>query len=81
MDELLKYLHSLSAGTIQDSTYLERVLRKYWDEFNGSDETEMYGGKLISRMENVVWSPPILQFTIERHRGTVWGSSRGDVYE
>ena len=34
--------------------------------------------KLHGRTEEVVWEPPLLQFTIERHGGTVLGSSRAD---
>jgi hypothetical protein len=36
----------------------------------------MTGQKLLGRMEEVVWEPPILSFTVERHGGTVQGSSR-----
>jgi hypothetical protein len=32
-------------------------------------------------MKEVVWPPPILQLKIERNQGTVWASSRADVYE
>jgi hypothetical protein len=29
----------------------------------------MTGDKLLDRMEKVVWEPPVLTFTIERHGG------------
>jgi hypothetical protein len=32
------------------------------------------------RMEDPAWSPPYLEFSIERHGQTVMGSSRGSVY-
>ena len=39
----------------------------------------MAGHKLIGRMENVEWHPPILTFLIERHGGTVLGSARAEL--
>jgi hypothetical protein len=30
-------------------------------------------------MEDVTWEPPVLRFSIERHGGTVMGSSRAEV--
>jgi hypothetical protein len=41
----------------------------------------MQAAKLIRRMENVEWVPPILKFRIERHGATVNGSTRADVQE
>lgn len=38
----------------------------------------MAAGK-VYRLENLVWDPPILSFEMERHGGTVLGSSRADV--
>ena len=34
--------------------------------------------KLLGRMEDVTWDPHILTFKIERHGGTVMGSSRAE---
>ena len=31
-------------------------------------------------MENIYWNPPLLSFEIERHGGTVNGSSRADLH-
>ena len=59
---------------------LERLLADCWQEFNG-DDGGMTGDKLLGRMEEVVWEPPILSFTIERHGGTVLGSSRAKLQE
>lgn len=39
----------------------------------------MDGYKLLNRMENVSWQPPILSFSIERHGGTVMGSTRAEL--
>ena len=35
--------------------------------------------KLIGRMEDVQWQAPILSFNIERHGGTVQGSTRAEI--
>jgi hypothetical protein len=37
------------------------------------------GDKLLGRIEEVVWQPPVLSFTVERHGGTVLGSSRAEL--
>jgi hypothetical protein len=39
----------------------------------------MTAEKLLCRMENVKWDPPFLSFEIERHGGTVLGSSRAEI--
>jgi hypothetical protein len=36
--------------------------------------------KLLGRMEQVEWSPPVLTFVIERHGRTCVGSTRADLY-
>jgi hypothetical protein len=41
----------------------------------------MEGHKLLGRMEEVQWNPPVLSFTIERHGCTVMGSSRATLQE
>jgi len=35
--------------------------------------------KLPGRIENLYWNPPILRFEIERHGGTVLGSTRAEI--
>jgi hypothetical protein len=37
--------------------------------------------KHLGRMEDVLWNPPLLTFTIERHDGTVLGSTRANLQE
>lgn len=39
----------------------------------------MEGYKLIDRVEKVIWEPPFLVFVIERHGGTVCGSTRAEL--
>jgi len=39
----------------------------------------MRADKVLGRIENVSWKPPVLRFQIERHGGTVLGSSRAEL--
>ena len=36
---------------------------------------------MLGRMEDVAWHPPLLTFTVERHGGTVMGSTRATLQE
>jgi hypothetical protein len=69
-----------SPPAIPDPATLERLLAACWHEFKG-DDGGMTGQKLLGRMEEVVWQPPILSFTVERHGGTVMGSSRASLQQ
>jgi hypothetical protein len=42
------------------------LLAACWQEFNG-DDGGMSGDKLLGRMEEVIWEPPTLSLTVERH--------------
>src|SRR5262245_10155191 len=79
MKQLLAYLGSIQAGSIAVTARLETLLAACWEEFAGSRAEGMTGDKLYDRMENVHWEPPILTFVIERHGGTVHGSSRAEI--
>lgn len=79
-DQLRDLLATLSPGPIPNLGDLERSLAACWHEFKG-DDGGMEGYKLLHRMENVAWHPPILSFTIERHGGTVLRSSRATLQE
>jgi hypothetical protein len=72
--KLVDYLKSLKPGLIEKTDELERLLWDCWDQFEGSDQGKMEGFKLLHRMEEVFWEPPILKFSIERHGPTVGGS-------
>jgi len=78
MERLITYLEQTPEGEITDTAELEELLAGCWDEFSGD-----YGGmdphKLRGRMEDVLWRPPIIEFVIERHGGTVMGSSRAEL--
>jgi hypothetical protein len=67
----------LADGGTNRST-IENLLASCWDGLTADDEG-MEGYKLLNRMENVSWQPPILGFSIERHGGTVLGSTRAEV--
>jgi hypothetical protein len=77
---LRSILNCLAPGPIPDANEVERALADCWHEFDGNDEHGMESHKLISRMEKVEWRPPILSFTIERHGGTVLGSTRAELH-
>ena len=60
---------------------LESLLADCWDEFEGSREEGMASYKLLNRMKEVEWNPPLLTFIIERHGALVMGSTRAEKYE
>ena len=72
------YLQALPAGPVTDTAALVKVLQACWHELDGSSQSKMEAWKL-DRMEDVEWQPPELSFTIERHGGTVLGSTRADL--
>ncbi len=78
MDNLQTLLATIQSGKLGDTADLERLLVASWDEFTG-DHGGMEGHKLLRRIEDVTWQPPILCFVIERHGGTVLGSTRAEL--
>jgi hypothetical protein len=75
LETLRSFVQSLKPGEIADRAPLEERLSQCWHELKlEGDEGGMDGYKLIGRMDNVVWNPPLLTFRIERHGGTVLGS-------
>jgi hypothetical protein len=83
MNNLTGYLYSLPTGYIDEKHLdsLQSLLASCWSEFIGSSNSKMDTYKLIGRLENIYWEPPKLTFTIERHGGTVQGSSRAELHE
>jgi hypothetical protein len=75
---IAEYLADIPAGPVSDVSKIERLLAACWGELDG-DHGGMTGRKLLNRMEDVDWTPPKLRFAIERHGGTVHGSTRADV--
>jgi hypothetical protein len=80
ISDLRALLESIPPGPISDTTELASLLADCWDEFD-CRKGGMTGDKLSGRMEDVSWSPPLLHFTIERHGGTVNGSSRAKLQD
>ena len=76
--ELNRHCAALPPGPIADVPILERLLAAAWNALTGS-EGGMEGYKLLDRMEAVVWNPPLLSFVVERHGGTVQGSTRAEL--
>jgi hypothetical protein len=78
LDRLRAHLATTQPGELADTSDLERPLAASWDEFTG-DHGGMEGYKLLGRIENVTWQPPKVAFTVERHGGTVMGSTRAEL--
>lgn len=79
MQQLLEYLSTMSPGQIADVGQLDSLLAACWDQFDGGNAEGMESYKLLGRMESISWNPPVLSFTIERHGGTVLGSTRAEL--
>jgi hypothetical protein len=79
MDKLQLFLSNISPGPISDKSALESLLMHYWDGIDGSSHGGMKAYKLAGRIEEPTWKPPVLSFIIERHGGTVQGSSRAEL--
>lgn len=79
MEALEELLAATPPGPIPDDTKLDKALAACWDGFRGSGEGGMKDDKLVGRMESVHWHSPILSFVIERHGGTVNGSTRAEL--
>jgi hypothetical protein len=75
---LRAHLATVQPGDLADTADLECLLAASWDEFTG-DDGGMAGYKLLGRIEDVTWQPPKLTFTIQRHGGTVMGSTRAEL--
>jgi hypothetical protein len=78
-EELRRYLKSLAPGKVERKPYLVELLAACWGQIPGSGLEGMTKDKL-ARIESVEWAPPKLFFIIERHGGTVMGSTRGALH-
>lgn len=58
---------------------LIRYLAASWDYLIGTSDQNTFSTKL-DRAESISWNPPVLGFTLERHGGTVHGSSRAELH-
>src|SRR5262249_33655693 len=75
---LRNYLTTILPGPIADDITLEPLLAACWGDLE-ADDGGMESYKLLNRMEDVTWTPPRLNFAVERHGGTVMGSSRAEL--
>lgn len=76
--QLRTYLDGIGPGPVEDASDLESLLADCWDRLVG-DDGGMTPEKLLGRTEYMAWDPPDLTFCIERHGGTVTGSSRAEI--
>jgi hypothetical protein len=60
---------------------VQSLLIASWDQLKGSDAEGTTGSKLAGRIESLEWAPPNLTFVIERHGGTVHGSTRAELHD
>ena len=79
---LREYLERLPAGSIPREQYTElfALLASCWDEFRGVSDTKMGWWKVVrdGGPRDLMWHPPVLSFTIERHGSLVLGSTRAE---
>jgi hypothetical protein len=82
LDVLRRALANLPDGPIpaREQTRITDLLAAAWDELQGSDAEGMTAAKIRGRIEDLTWQPPCLSFTIERHGGTVLGSTRAELH-
>jgi hypothetical protein len=76
--DLWQLLQPLASGSVNDESLQDRVVRllaKSWSTLQGGDEEGMDADKLVGRVESLTWDTPELRFEIERHGGTVHGST------
>ena len=74
-------LAEIGTGILPESekNRVEQFLAENWDELAGKSARGMQGYKVVDRTEEMRWQPPVLSFTIERHGGTLVGSSRAEM--
>jgi hypothetical protein len=76
--QLQKVFQSIKDGPVEGQD-IEQLLNQAWDSLDGITETKLLAWKL-NRMESLEKRDGMLYFDIERHGGTVNGSTRGVVY-
>lgn len=84
VDQLRSYLALVEGGPdpidlLQHQQQLIPLLIAAWPDFAGHDQQAMASFKLQRGLDAIQWTPPAtLRFEIERHGGTVNGSSRAE---
>ncbi len=81
--DLLTYLESLATCEPKLSGEVSKkvleLLSECWPVLSGSDDQSTTPDK-VCRSENLKWKSPILSFQLERHGGTVKGSTRAALH-
>jgi hypothetical protein len=80
LQALREFLRGIDPGPISEDAKVVRLLEAAWNELRGSGEENTSADKL-TRAEDLSWQPPELTFTLERHGGTVMGSTRAELHE
>ena len=77
------FLARIGTGMLNEheTSQVEGFLAEKWDELIGESAGGMQGYKVKDRTEEMQWQPPVLGFTIERHGGTLQGSTRADMQD
>lgn len=78
--DLRQILTTVAPGPVSNTDFdrVVNALRWCWDSLSGAREAAMAEHK-IDRAEDLRWAPPVLTFEIERHGGTVLGSTRAEI--
>lgn len=79
--ELISILRNIDSGLIinQSHNNVLKSLSEAWVALTGSDAQRTSSDKLY-RAEALSWEKPILSFILERHGGTVNGSTRAELH-
>jgi hypothetical protein len=81
IQELRDAIGRLQPGLINDAAARQTIIEllvNCWEQFSGARDAAMSLFKL-HRAEQLSWSPPLLEFVMERHGATVLGSSRAEL--
>jgi hypothetical protein len=83
LDQLKRLLPQQPSGRLAEGTAseVESLLIGCWQLLGGFKQESTSADKLFGRMENIRWEPPYVMFQIERHGGTVMGSSRAEIHD
>lgn len=83
IETLLKIVKLHPVGSIDRNTSAGKgvfdALVDAWPNLPGSDDQSTFAEKLW-RAEKLEWKPPLITFRLERHGGTVNGSTRADLH-
>lgn len=83
MDASLKdfLMNAQAPGSDLDREQIEFLLAQAWPSLRGSRAGGMQPHKIRGRTEALCWNPSQLTFEIERHGGTVNGSTRAEMQQ